>query len=151
MYLYKIEKRVPFGFLGEWGKVYKLYNSDHFSGEDDSDIIEYQQSNYADIGQDIQVKHQIGTTRKLELSQTVMNLVDKGEYMIRVTTDAYFDTKTQAFRCIVDLGDILYLEGSYWVCDKVEARVIETPKEHQFFQLGLKKIFDKIITGVQNA
>ena len=23
-----IDKRIPFGFLGEWGKVYKLYNSD---------------------------------------------------------------------------------------------------------------------------
>lgn len=151
MFLYKIEKRLPFGFKGEWGKIYKLYNSDAFEGEEPNEVIIYQQSNYGDIGQDIQVKNVAGQVVKSELSQTVMNLVDKGEYMVRATTDAYFDDHTKSFKCIVDLGDILFLDGSYWVCDKIETHTIRTPRSQQFFHLGLKKIFDKIITGVQNA
>lgn len=149
--VYNIDKRLPFGFKGEWGKLYKLFNYDEISDENESEIIEYQASNYRDIGQDVQFKHAVGSIRKHELSQSVTNLVDKGEYIERVTSDAYFNDKTQSYKCIVSLGDIVYLEGSYWVCDKIDAHTIETPKEQEFYYLGLKKIFDKIITGVQNA
>lgn len=148
---YKIEKRLPFGFKGEWGKLYKLYNTDRINRENEPETIEYQQSNYVDIGQDIQLKHAEGSLRRHELSQAVTNLVDKGEYIERSTTDAYFDDVTHTYKCIVELGDIVFAEGCYWVCDKIEAHTIETPREQEFYYLGLKKIFDKIITGVQNA
>ena len=151
MFLYIIEKRLPFGFRGEWGKLYKLYNSNEVTGEEPNEVIVYQQSNYMDIGQDIQVKNVSGEAIKHELSQTVTNLVEKGEYMVRTTTDAYFDDHTKTYKCIVDLGDILFLNGAYWVCDKIDVYTMRTPTSQQFFHLGLKKIFDKIITGVQNA
>lgn len=150
--IYNIDKRLPFGFKGEWGKLYKLYNSDQISGQIPNEIIEYQQSNYIDIGQDIQLKHpDSGNDRKVELSQSVTNLVDKGEYVTRITSDAQFDDITQSYKCIVDIGDIVKFGGQYYVCEKIDVRNIVTPQEQDFYYLGLKKIFDKIITGVQNA
>ena len=141
----RVEKRLPFGFRGEWAKLYKLYNRDE---KTENEVIEYQQSYYVDIGQDIQVKHQVGVDKRIELSQTVQNLVNKGEYRLIETTDAYFDTNSQSFKCVVDLGDILDFEGEYYVCDKIEVRNIVTPAEQCFYYLGLRKIFN---VGVQNV
>lgn len=146
----RIEKRLPFGFRGEWGKLYKLYNSPKIDGN--NEVLQWQQSNYVDIGQDIQVKVlESGNDYKMELSQTVSNLVNKGEYITRKTTDAYFDTKTKTFKCVVELGDIVKLNNEFFVCDKIDAKEIVTPKKQSFYYLGLKKIFDNIITGVQNV
>ena len=60
-----IDKRIPFGFLGEWGKVYKLYNYNVKVGN----VIEYQKSKYYDIGQDVQFR--CGGSRKFTTTQTV--------------------------------------------------------------------------------
>lgn len=141
----RIEKRLPFGFRGEWAKCYKLYTRTEKS---ETEVVEWQQGYYADIGQDIQVKHQTGIDRKLELSQTVQNLVNKGENRLIETTDAYFDTNTQSFRCVVDLGDILAFNNEYYVCEKIEVRNIVTPAEQCFYYLQLKRIFNVRVQNV---
>ena len=139
----RVEKRLPFGFLGEWGKVYKLYTQDETNG---NDVIIYQKGYYADIGQDVQFKHQAGIDKTLELSQTVQNLVNKGEIRLVETTDAYFDTNTQSFKCVVAIGDILEFNGEYYVCEKIEVRNIVNPAEQCFYYLQCKKVY-----GVQNV
>lgn len=144
----RIEKRLPFGFRGEWGKVYKLYTQDE---KTENETIEFQKGYYADIGQDVQFKHQSGVDKTLELSQTVQNLINKGEYRLVETTDAYFDINTQTFKCVVALGDIVAFNGEYYVCEKIEVRNIVNPAEQCFYYLGLKKIYNVILTGVQNA
>ena len=147
----RIEKRLPFGFRGEWAKCYKLYTRSETTEIENVEVVEYQKGYYADIGQDIQVKHQTGVDRTIELSQTVQNLISKGEYRLIETTDAYFDINSQSFKCVVDLGDILAFNGEYYVCDKIEVRNIVTPAEQCFYYLGLKKIFNVILVGVQNV
>ena len=139
----RVEKRLPFGFLGEWGKVYKLYTQDETNG---NDVIIYQKGYYADIGQDVQFKHQAGIDKTLELSQTVQNLVNKGEIRLLETTDAYFDTNTRSYKCVVAIGDILEFNGEYYVCEKIEVRNVVNPAEQCFYYLQCKKIY-----GVQNV
>lgn len=140
----RIDKRLPFGFKGEWGKVYKSFTSEDEVGE----VIQWQKNTYRDIGQDVQFKHyEDGTDRKIEYSQTIKNLVERGEYRFEKTTDAYFDDEIQSYRCIVDLGDIIKLNNEWYVCDKIDVRNIVTPLEQCFYYLGLKKIFDKIVIG----
>lgn len=149
----RIEKRTPFGFKGEWGKLYKQYNSDENEGQIEGlQRLLWRKTNYVDIGQDIQLAHlSDGVDRKIELSQSVTNLINKGEYLLRKTTDAYFDNNIGDYRCVVDIGDIVKVNNQYYVCEKVDVRTIETPKEQYFYTLQFKKIFDNIITGVQNA
>ena len=149
--LIRIEKRLPFGFRGEWGKVYKLFTRDETTEQDNVAVVEYQKGYYADIGQDVQFKHQSGVDKTLELSQTVQNLVNKGEYRLVETTDAYFDTNINNFKCVVALGDIVEFNGEFYVCEKIEVRNIVNPAEQCFYYLGLKKIYNVILTGVQNA
>lgn len=140
-----VEKRLPFGFMGEWAKLYKLFTRDE---KNESEVIEYQQNYYVDIGQDIQVRQDTNFNNKLELSQTVQNLVNKGEYEIYKTTDAYFDINSQTYKCVVELGDILALKGDYYVCDKIEVHNLMTPAKQSIYFLGLRKIFK---VGVQNV
>lgn len=139
-----IEKRLPLGFKGEWGKVYKLYTPTET--EQDGTII-WAKGYYADIGQDVQFSH-AGGSIKVELSQVAKNLLSKGEYITRKTGDAYFDGE---YKCVVDIGDIVKLGNNYFVCDSIAIEEIETPMEQQIYHLGLKKIFDKILTGENNA
>ena len=142
----RVEKRLPFGFLGEWGKVYKLYTRDEIETEDNVDVVIYQKGYYADIGQDVQFKHQSGVDKTLELSQTVQNLVNKGEIRLVETTDAYFDTNTRSYKCVVALGDILDFNNEYYVCEKIEVRNVVNPAEQCFYYLQCKKVY-----GVQNV
>lgn len=138
----RIEKRLPFGFKGEWGKVYKLYTHD----ETNNDAIEWQKSSYVDIGQDIQLKYiESGVDKTVEPTQIVRNLIAKGEYRTAKTTDAYFNAESGNFECVVSPSDILFAFGCYWVCDKIDERSIFTPSKQTFYYLGLKKITDKII------
>jgi hypothetical protein len=138
----KIEKRLPFGFKGEWGKVYKLYTHN----ETNNDVIEWQKSSYVDIGQDIQLKYiESGVDKTVEPTQIVRNLIAKGEYRTAKTTDAYFNAERGNFECVVGPSDIVFAFGCYWVCDKIDERSIFTPSKQTFYYLGLKKITDKII------
>ena len=140
----KIDKRLPFGFRGEWGKVYKSRVVD----EENNEVIEWQKNYYQDIGQDVQFKHlEDGVDRKIEYSQTIKNLVERGEYRPVKTTDAYFDEATKNYKCVVDLGDVINISGDWYVCDKIDVHNIVTPNEQCFYYLGLKKIFDKITIG----
>ena len=140
-----IEKRLPIGFKGEWGKVYKLYTP---TEKDSDDAIIWSKGYYADIGQDVQFSHAGGTIR-IELSQVAKNLLAKGEYVMRKTGDAYWCDGE--YKCVVEIGDIVKLGNNYFVCDSIGIEEIETPQEQQVYQLGLKKIFDKILTGENNA
>lgn len=139
-----IDKRLPFGFRGEWGKVYKSNIVD----ETEDEVIQWQRNYYQDVGQDVQFKRlEDGNDRKIEYSQTVKNLIDKGEYRSVKTTDAYFDNKTNNYKCIVDLGDVINLGGEWYVCDRIDIHNIVTPNNQCFYYIGLKKIFDKITIG----
>ena len=155
-----IEKRLPFGFRGEWGQVYKIYTPtesevvntiDEF-GDPTTKTIEWQSAHYADIGQDVQFKHQeSGFEKEFSIGQAVANLIATGEYRYEKTTDSFFDGKTKTYQCVVEIGDIVNLGGEFYVCESVKVRNIVTPAEHNFYYVGLRKIYDVILTGVANA
>lgn len=139
----RIEKRVPFGFKGEWGKVYKLYVYDETT---EQNVIKWQGNSYADIGQDVQFKYiENGVDKQIHISQPVMNLLKVGEYRVAKTTDACFDTESGNFECVVGLGDIVFVFGRYWVVDKIEEQSIFTPAKQTFYYLGLKDVYKELL------
>ena len=141
---YVIEKRIPFGFKGEWGKLYKKYD---FS-ESVHDVVQYQDAAYADIGQDVQFKREEQNVDKQVFpAQAAENLVSKGEYRIVQTTDAYFDEKTCTFMCIADIGDIVFLCGEYWIVDSVNEQSIYSPAPQTFYFVALKRVAGDILHG----
>lgn len=139
--MFKVEKRLPFGFLGDWGRVYKLYLNDE-TGED----IEYQKNNYIQIESDIQFKNiQNGIDKAISSTQPIINIKNSSENMVLKTTDAYFNDITNSYECIVFEGDIIFLFGQFWLVEKIEERNIFTPNKQSFYYCGVKNVSKDII------
>ncbi|MDE6597597.1 MAG: hypothetical protein K2K60_03050 [Clostridia bacterium] len=138
----KIEKRLPFGFMGDWGKVYKQYN---FDEKTDGGLIKYQDSFYIELGQDVQFKYLgDGIDNQSKPSQPLENRVAKGEFRTVETTDAYFDIDREEYECVVEVGDIINLSGCWWVVDSIDGKSIFTPQKQTFYYLSLKRIKEEI-------
>lgn len=138
----RVEKRVPFGFKGEWGQVYKSYNVEEKTS---AQVVLWGKNYYADIGQDVQFKYlENGIDKQKFFSQTEENIVVKSDYRIVETTDAYFNEEIGEFECVADIGDIVYLFGRWWVIDNIDEKSIFNPKKQTFFYLGLKSIKKEI-------
>lgn len=139
----QVEKRLPFGFKGEWGNVYKLYTFDVLDGED---IIQYQDNNFLKVRGAAQFKFiENGTDRVVENTQAINNLVSKGVSQMMETTDAYFDTTTKRYKCIAEVGDIINAFNDWWVVEKVEEMSIYTPNRQTFYRLMVKKINENLV------
>ena len=139
----RIEKRIPFGFIGGWGKLYKQYN---FEEKTNKTVVKWQDSAYVDLGQDVQFKYlEDGIDKQKNPAQPIENRVGKGEYRIVETTDAYFDDDSGEFECVVDLGDIVNVFGRWWVVDSIDEKSIFTPAKQTFYYIAVKRITDKVV------
>ena len=145
---YRIERRVPFGFAGLWGKLYKKYIYEGATG----DSVEWQDASYVDIGQDVQFKL---AEKRADLQrfpdQPVENMVVKGDYRVVKTTDSCYNDKTHEFDCICDLGDIVFLMGEWWVVDSLDSQNIYSPRRQTFYFVALKRISKGVIRREENA
>lgn len=139
----RIEKRIPFGFMGDWGKLYKKYT---YEEQTTKAIVEWKDNAYADLGMDVQFKYlEDGIDKQNTPAQTVENRVGKGEYRIVETTDAYFDDDSHEFECVVGLGDIVKVFGRWWVVDSIDEKSIFTPSKQTFYYIALKRIKEEIV------
>lgn len=138
----RVEKRIPFGFMGDWGQLYKLYT---YEEKTDKAVIKWQNNTYVDLGMDVQFKYlEDGVDKQDKPHQTVENRVGKGEYRIVETTDAYFDVDSGEFECVVSLGDIVNVFGRWWEVDTIDEKSIFTPNKQTFYYIGLKRIKEEI-------
>lgn len=136
-----LDKRVPFGFKGVWGKCYK-----HTIYKELTDKISYEQSSYFDVGFDIQFKYlEDGSDKHISFIESIANLIGKGSYRMVKTTDATF--LGERFESIVQLGDIVFFEGKYWLVDNLEEKSIFNPNKQTFYYIGMKDIFKDVIVG----
>ena len=51
----RVERRIPFGFRGDWGTVYKRYTAESELNTKNNQIT-YEKNNYVDIGVAVQFK-----------------------------------------------------------------------------------------------
>ena len=138
----RIEKRIPFGFMGDWGKLYKQFVWEENTTQN---AVKWQDNTFAELGQDVQFKYlEDGIDKQKNPAQPVENRVDKGEYRIVETTDAYFDDDSGEFECVVDLGDIVNVFGRWWVVDSIDEKSIFTPTKQTFYYIALKRIKEEI-------
>ena len=137
----KIDKRVPFGFNGIWAKCYKLTN---FNKTENS--ITYQNSDYYDIGFQVQLKDSDGGFNKsTNNTQSIENLITEGVVKFYKTTDAYFtDFK---YECVVQINDILRVGNDFYIVEKIDEKSIYTPARQTFYYLTTKQVFIDGILG----
>jgi len=133
----KVEKRLPFGFLGLWSKLYKRYDFDQ-EEEFNSEIVEYNKTNYVALTMPIQIK-KIEEVEKSK-QRLLADLTTIGDNLIVKTTDCYYNKQEQDYQCIVNVDDLLQFENNWWLVGKILERNIYTPRKQSFYYIQLKKV-----------
>ena len=133
----RVEKRLPFGFRGDWGRLYKENIKSNESIECGGVI-------YYVLDDDIQFK-ELEKSESSKVGKSVPNLVLTADSKICQTTDAYFDDTKREYASIVQVGDIVKAFGEWWIVEVVESESIFTPRRQTVYNLVLQKIFEKVV------
>ena len=132
------KKRLPFRFAGEWGKVYKRFTTIDNVALEKETIITYESNTYVEIGVDIQFRRSAEITEQQE--QPMKGLIKTTYYTTLSTTDAYFDSKLNQYRCCVQSGDIVEYKGLRWIVSNVQSKTRQNPSSQCFFYFDIKSI-----------
>lgn len=138
MQAYRIEKRLPFGFVGDWGKLYKRYTVKETTGEAAGEIVTYEKNRYRDIGEDVQFK-KVGNNEKVR-ENILPNVIMDAETTIVKTADAFWNDEEKQYDCIVQNGDIIRVFNKNWLVSSMQIKSKYTPIEQKIFYLAAKKI-----------
>jgi hypothetical protein len=136
---YRIERRLPFGFRGDWGKLYKRYTPEPQEAvvEDNETIVKFQKNYYADIGQDVQFRESTDETGNDEIPNTGLGIGT--DYITVKTTDAYWNNLRKTWECIVAHGDLVRVFGRQWIVQNTGSRMVKrTPNPLKVFYIGLR-------------
>lgn len=134
----RVEKRLPYGFVGEWGTVYKPCNYDEAVGD-----IEYNKRQYVAMEMPVQFRdafNKVKNRQKIATDFTASNQEDRIE-----TTDAYFNNESGDFECVVEIGDILNLGSSWWVVREITENNLFMPKKHTIYALSVQEVAREFI------
>ncbi len=135
--MYQPERRIPFGFRGDWGTLYKRY-TDNCELNLQNETISYEKYTYVDIGAAIQFKPVDNIDHTSE--QNILGLLTNLTYLTLETTDAYWDEQTNNFVCCVDKGDIIKLFNRLWIVTEVRENPKYCPKKLSFYYCECKSI-----------
>ena len=133
----RVERRIPFGFRGDWGTVYKRYTGEQ-QVEAKNNTITYEKNNYVDIGVAVQFKPVEEATRTVE--QSLKGLMTSNNYITVETTDSYYCDRKKDYICTVDIGDIIQVLGQLWIITSLKENIRYAPKKLSFYYLELKGI-----------
>ena len=129
--------RLPMGFSGEWGKCYKRFTVT----EDiqlNEDIVEFENNYYREIGADIQFKRTAEIVVVEE--QVIKGLIVKTFSTTLITTDAYFDSDFNEYRCCVSEGDIVKYNNRLWMVSSMQVKTKRNPNNKNFYYLDIRSI-----------
>lgn len=141
----KVEKRMPFGFRGEWATLYKLYTFDDVETVGQTSVIKYQNHNYLKIPTKLQLKTLTNTPRMRSVEQEVTNLADILTQAKVITTDAYFDVGKKMYKSVVDTGDIILFRGEWWQVKEIDIDVKYTPARQEQYICTIINIDEEVI------
>ncbi len=134
----QVEKRVPFGFRGDWGKLYKKYTNDEVANLKENEKIKFENNYYVDIGVDVQFKPVGDFTSTIE--QPLTGLAVPVSYGTFETTDAYWNDKIKEFDCVVSVGDVIKLSNKIWIVTSIRETTKYVPKKMSFYYCEVKSI-----------
>jgi len=118
-----IERRYPFGFRGDWGKLYKRFTAvaELKLSELPSDVIKFEKNYYRELGQDVQFREAADEAGSVELPNPGLPI--DTAYLTVKTTDSYFNNQRSKWECVVVPDDVVEVFGSRWMVTNVTGRV----------------------------
>lgn len=134
----RVEKRLPYGFVGEWGTVYKINKWEHIDGD-----IEYNKRQYVAMTMPVQFRDAFNKEKnKVQIANdlTATNLQDRLD-----TTDAYWNDEDGEYQCVVQNGDIIKLGNSWWNVTAVTEINFFVPNKHTIYQIDVIGVAKEMI------
>lgn len=138
----RVEKRLPYGLMVEWGTVYKVCDYETEVGD-----IEFNKRQYVAMDMPVQFKNanqvksgKVRNREKIATDFTAENQVD-----ILETTDSYYDNEEEDFKCVVEVGDIVKLANDWWNVREIEESDLFMPRKHTIYILKVQKVGRELI------
>jgi hypothetical protein len=134
----RVEKRLPYGFVGEWGTVYKLCTFDQQIGD-----IEYNKRQYVSMEMPVQFRdayNKVKNRQKIATDLTASNQEDMIE-----TSDAYFDKADGEYKCVVEVGDLIKLGKSWWNVREISENNLFMPSKHTIYKIFVQEVGRELI------
>lgn len=138
----RVEKRLPYGLMVEWGTVYKPYEYEVTTGG-----IEYNKRQYVALDMPVQFRNanqvkasKVRNREKIATDFTASNQLDKLE-----TTDAYYDKVEEDYKCVVSVGDIIKLANEWWNVREIEESDLFMPRKHTIYILSVQEVGRELI------
>lgn len=138
----KVEKRLPYGLMVEWGTVYKLYDY-----ETEVSGIEYNKRQYVAMEMPVQFRDadQVKSGRVRNKEKIATDFTAGNQLDVLETTDAYFDKDEDDFKCVVEVGDIIKLANDWWNVREIEENDLFMPRKHTVYTLRVQKVGREMI------
>lgn len=142
----RVEKRLPYGLMVEWGEVYKPYNYEE-EVKVDGEYIEYNKRKYVAMNMPVQFKDadQVKSGRVRNREQIATDFTAGNQVDILETTDAYYDDDEEDFKCVVEVGDIVKLANDWWNVREIEESDLFMPRKHTIYMLKVQKVGREMI------
>jgi hypothetical protein len=138
----KVEKRLPYGLMVEWGTVYKPCDYDVEVGG-----IEFNKRQYAPLSMPIQFKDadQVKLGKKRNRQKIATDFTANYQEDLLETTDAYFDNKEEDYKCVVSVGDIINLAKEWWLVKEISENDLFMPRKHTIYILSVQEVGRELI------
>lgn len=138
----RVEKRLPYGLMVEWGTVYKPCEYEAKEGS-----IEYNKRQYVPLSMPVQFRNanqvKASKTRGREKIATDF-MANKQEDKLE-TTDAYYDEIEEDYKCVVSVGDIVKLANEWWTVRQIEESDLFMPRKHTIYILSVQEVVREAI------
>lgn len=138
----RVEKRLPYGLMVEWGTVYKPCEYESEVGD-----IEYNKRQYVAMNMPVQFKNanqvksgKVRNKQRIATDFMANNQEDKLE-----TTDAYYDEKEEDYKCVVAVGDIVKLANEWWNVREITENDLFMPRKHTIYVLSVQEVAREFI------
>jgi len=134
----RIARRLPFGFRGEWGKLFKRWTTNEAVNFPDERVLKYEKNWYVAIEQAVQFKR--GTDVQGTVEQPLTGLAIATNYCTVQTTDATWNTKTKRYESIANQDDIVFYRGAYWIVTNQAEEVLNELAQTYIYSLDLMSV-----------
>lgn len=138
----KVEKRLPYGLMVEWGTVYKQYSYEAEVGG-----IEFNKKRYVPMQMPVQFKNanQVKASKTRNREKIATDFTASNQEDTLETTDAYYDHIEEDFKCVVAVGDLIKLAKEWWLVQDISESDLFMPKKHTIYILNVKSVAREMI------
>ena len=138
----RVEKRLPYGLMIEWGTVYKPCEYEEVDGG-----VEYNKKRYVAMDMPVQFRNanQVKASKMKSRQQIATDFTASQQEDKLETTDAYYDHIEEDYKCVVAIGDLVLLGKEYWLVRDITESDLFMPRKHTIYILSVQEVAREMV------